>query len=45
MMNDCPNCWSENTMRIENQKVIAYCEDCGCWYNMITGEIYDKEEH
>lgn len=45
MWNDCPECWSANTIRIENQKAIAYCEDCGCWYNMITGDVYDKEEH
>ena len=45
MMNDCPNCWSVNTIRIENQKAVAYCEDRGCWYNLITGEMYDKKEY
>jgi transcription initiation factor TFIIIB Brf1 subunit/transcription initiation factor TFIIB len=42
MRHDCPNCWSNNVLRIENQKSAAYCEDCGCFYDMLTGEEYEK---
>ena len=35
MRNDCPKCWSNNIIRIENQKDKAYCEDCGCVFHMI----------
>lgn len=39
MRNDCPNCWSNKVIRIENQKDIAYCEECGTFYHMLTGDI------
>ena len=42
MRNDCPNCWSENIIRVENQKDAGYCEDCGYWYHLLTGEKYGK---
>ena len=45
MWNDCPECWSENIIRIENQKAVAYCENCGTWFNLITGEIYEQKKH
>lgn len=45
MWNDCPECWSVNIIRIENQKAIAYCEDCGCWFNLLSGDVYEQKKH